>query len=257
MIDPNSIQIAAEAIKELGLAQLAPTVYQEVLQPAARETGKNLLVVAKAVGIAISPLKATVWGYEQVSDYLKAQITAKLAHKPASEIKSPDPVVAGPLIMGMAFASEAPHLREMYANLLASAMHTPSASKAHPSFVNAIQQLSPSEARLLQIIATTSPHFVIASDEILGGPNSVQSISSVTIEAPFRDSWRHFCASVEIADSTLADTYRDNLLRLGILSYRYDVARDVLAGISGLKAARALTLTDYGKLFLKICVLGI
>ncbi len=38
------------------------------------------------------------------------------------------------VVMGMAFGSEAPHLREMYANLLATAMHSPPASRV-PSLV--------------------------------------------------------------------------------------------------------------------------
>jgi Abortive infection alpha len=251
MNDPNSIQLAIEAAKELGLAQLVPTVYQDVLQPAAQETGKNLLVVAKAVGVAISPLKATVWGYEQASDYLKAQITAKLAHKPASEIRTPDPVVAGPVVMGMAFASEAPHLREMYANLLATAMHVPSASKAHPSFAAAIQQLSPEEAVILKKISELNGSPFIA----FKGPLSPEPVDRPTC---VKLQWRKFCEQCGITDAVIADAYRNNLIRMGILIENYEL---MMAGIyeasKPLAEGKAMKLTDYGKLFLEICVRGI
>ena len=91
------------------------------------ETGKNILLVARAVSLGLSPLNATVWGFEQIGDFLKAKITAKLAGKPPEEIQVPARVIAGPVVMGMVFAAEEPHLREMYANLLATAMHGPSA----------------------------------------------------------------------------------------------------------------------------------
>src|SRR5687767_11620318 len=113
----SQLPIEVQAAKELGITELVPAIYHDLLQPAAKEAGQQLVVVSKAVGIALAPLSATVWGYDRIRDYLSAKVAAKLATKPAEQIKSPDPVVAGPLIMGMAFASEAPHLREMYANL--------------------------------------------------------------------------------------------------------------------------------------------
>src|SRR5882724_5297268 len=215
-METNPVKIAADAAKELGLDKLAPTVYRDVLQPAAKETGKNLLVVAKAVGIAISPLKVTVWGYEQASSYLLTRVTAKLASKPANEIRTPDPLVAGPVIMGMAFASEAPHLREMYANLLATAMYSPSASKAHPSFATAIQQLSPGEALILKAISKIGPEFEYQVGNAIAmayGGNQLDADQIGAVEK----YWRNFCNECGTSDPVLADAYRNNLVRLGIL----------------------------------------
>ena len=62
--------IAEQAVKALGITQLAPALYQDLLQPAARETGRNLLVVAKAVSLALAPLKGIVYGYERIRDDL-------------------------------------------------------------------------------------------------------------------------------------------------------------------------------------------
>ena len=99
------------------------------------------MVVAKAVGISLAPLEGATWGYQQIKDYLSAKVAAKLANKAPADIKPPERHIAGPVVMGMVFADQAPHLKEMYANLLATAMHSPSADKAHPSFVQLYSSL--------------------------------------------------------------------------------------------------------------------
>lgn len=239
--------IAEQAAKALGISQLAPALYQDLLQPAARETGQNLLAVAKAVSLALAPLKGIVWGYERIRDDLFARVAAKLSCKPAGEIRSPDPVVAGPVMMGIAFAAEAPHLREMYANLLAAAMNAPSAEKAHPAFVQIIQQLSPGEARILQEIAKIK--FSIEIHQTIDLCNYGESPGRFV-----QGAWRDFCTKCGIEEVTLADAYFDNLVRLGILTERTQVVSNPFAGVTGLSASGSLRVSDYGNMFLDICV---
>jgi hypothetical protein len=248
MASPNEREIAEEAAKALGLTQLLPAMYQDLLQPAAREVGENLIVVAKAVSIALAPLKAAVWGYDQIQAFLLPKIAAKLAHKPTQEIKAPDMVVAGPVIMAMAFAAEAPHLREMYANLLAAAMHGPSATKAHPSFVQAVQQLSPEEALILHKIAGFD--FSI-QDEVSMNYNS---LLSQPVHVLVKARWRKSCLAWGLPETALTDAYLNNLIRLGLLGHQYQVLSDPFSGPVGLKGTSFLHVTDYGKLFLDVCV---
>jgi hypothetical protein len=59
----------------------------------------------------LAPLEASVWGYERIKEYLSAKVAAKLACKPPEEIKSPPTIIAGPVVMGMIFATQEPHLR--------------------------------------------------------------------------------------------------------------------------------------------------
>ena len=242
--------ITEQAAKELGIAQLVPTIYQDVLQPAATEVGQRLVVVAKAVGIALAPLETAVWGYERIKGYLTAKVAAKLADKPPEEIKSPDPVIAGPVIMSMVFAAEAPHLREMYANLVARSMHSPSASAAHPSFVQVIQQLSSFEAVLLQHLAA---HY-----------SAGEPIFTDTPPRPFFSSWRELCTGLGLTDGPLADALYSNLLRLGILiertenEVRYYPVRERYYGVDDpsveMTTTESVMLTDYGNLFLDVCI---
>lgn len=219
-------KIVAQAAKELGVVA---TAYNDLLQPAAQEAGKKLVVVAKAVSIALAPLEASVWGYEKIKEYLSAKVAARLAGTPAEEIKPPPRVIAGPVVMGMVFASEEEHLREMYANLLAAAMHGPTASRAHPSFVQAIQQLSPAEARILQDVAAGKFPPELAK-------------SWVGINA---SKWPEYCASCGLKDEVLAGAYLDNLRRLGILT-------EAIRETSWMSVW--VQVSDYGRMFLDVCV---
>ena len=56
-----SVEGAINAIT--GLVKAVP-VYDEVVQPAAKEVGKSLETVAKVVNVALAPLRMLVWGYE-------------------------------------------------------------------------------------------------------------------------------------------------------------------------------------------------
>lgn len=74
--------IAIKAAKELGVEKLLPEVYKDLLQPAAKEVGEGLLKVAKAVRIATAPFELTVWGYEQIREYLTSELTCRLSNVP-------------------------------------------------------------------------------------------------------------------------------------------------------------------------------
>ncbi|HEV2694548.1 MAG TPA: DUF4393 domain-containing protein [Verrucomicrobiae bacterium] len=243
----KTLKIVTDAAEKLGLDELAPTVYEDLLQPAARVTGQNLVVAAKVVEVALAPLSAMVWGYDLIKKHLSEQMALKLAGRDPEEIQSPDPVIAGPIILSMSFASQAPHLREMYANLLATAMLKSVAEKAHPSFVFTIQQLCPAEAKILDAIANGS--FSIEAADISQHFTNPQDAGLV-----IKDEWRKFCARCGITDSTMADAYRNNLTRLGILADSSKVIENLYAAMTGISTVKNLGLSDYGNLFLDICV---
>lgn len=257
-MDDKIVKLAADAAKELGLDKLAPTVYVDVLQPAAQESGKNLLVVAKALGIVMSPLRVTVWTYEQISAYLVRRVAAKLANTPAEEIKPPDPAVAGHTMLGMALASEAPGLREMFANLLATAMHAPSASKALPSFATAIQQLSPAEGLILERISDIYASTYCHTTTLWGTTEPVPE-NPLNRSTFIRSEWLKLCADCGTTDPVLADAYRNNLVRLGVLAEGYEFlkAKADYNGTVELTDEKELNVSSYGGLFLEVCVRGI
>jgi hypothetical protein len=135
MGDENKIRDAADAVK--GLVEAVP-VYEDVLQPAAKEVGAGLQTVAKTIHIALAPVSALVWGYDKLKDYLEERLAEKLKKVPAEKIITPNPTVAVPAVESMRYTAHDPTLRELYASLLASAMNADTADKAHPAFVEMI-----------------------------------------------------------------------------------------------------------------------
>jgi len=194
---------AAEAAKALGLGEAAPQVYEDLLQPMAKELGQGLLTLAKAVRIALAPVEGAVWSYEQLRAWLALRLTQKLSGTPPDRIVPPALQVAGPALLRLHFVAPEETLREMYANLLAAAMDSKRSASAHPSFVSILEQLSPDEALLLEAINDLE-------DEQL-------FVQGKGLETLLSFQWRKFCAGLELRTQESADTYLENLLRLRIL----------------------------------------
>jgi len=217
MTTDDKVRDVAEAVK--GIVEAVP-VYQDVVQPAAREVGKGLETVAKTIRIALAPLAAIVWGYDKMGDYLEEALTTRLTGVPPERIVTPQATVAGPALDALKYAGHDPELRELYANLLARAMDKQTAMMAHPAFVEILRQLTPDEARILKPLA--------AGDNI--------PVLSVTTTDPRDESYtwvlRRFSTLGEEAGCAfpaLTPTYLDNLLRLGLLELHED-KRDATPG---------------------------
>ncbi len=239
-----------EAAKALGLSEVLPAVYNDLLSPAAKELGQGLAVLASAVRVALAPVEGAVWGFDRIRDWLAVRVTAILAERRVEDVQEAPLSVAGPLLMQMVFASREPDLREMYAKLLATAMDPQKEKEAHPSFVYVIQQLSSSEARILQHIARIEDSWPCWS----GNQETFELQSNL----------HAMCADAGISDKDLADTLIDNMLRLRILWHF--VGTDVKYQPEGHNrfggydpsvesiTTEYIELTDYGKQIIRVCV---
>lgn len=244
-----------DAAKALGLGELVPEVYRDMLQPAARQIGDGLATIAKAVKISLAPLEAGIWGYEQIREWLSIRVTRILADRKATKVAKPPLSIAGPLVFQLIFAKDEPELRELYASLLASAMDSNETS-AHPSFVSIIQQLTSDEARVLKYIDRLGTEWPSLSEN-----SKSEGVAIVTVRLKFKD----WCEQAEVVHISRSDAYLDNLVRLRILHLlagsdaeyepagvdaeygRYD------AYVSNEEYA-ILELSAFGRLFLNACI---
>lgn len=186
-------------------------VYQDALQPAAQEVGKALGTVAKLVNVALAPVSALVWGYDQIREFTATKVAEKLKGVPPEKIVTPSPNVAGPAIEALRYTGHEESLSEMYASLLATAMNKDTIQTAHPAFVDIIKQLTPDEAKIVR-------GFVVR-----GVPNPIISILAGSPGVPVRDGHttvlRHFSQIGERAGCEhlqLVPAYLDNLIRMGL-----------------------------------------
>jgi len=245
-----------------GIMKAVP-VYNDALQPAAKELGTALATVARTINVALAPLRVLVWGWEQLEKELVPLLLDKLKNVPEDRITTPSLPIAGPALEGLRFAGHEPQLRELYANLLATSMDAATAQEAHPGFVEIVRQLTPDEARILRRFETHKFFPMLTASGALFG--LVPRFSLLPYEA--------------VCDHPhLGPNYLSNLERLGLIAivwrdaymYRLDFKSlrehpDVLAAVraSGLPASAheldafelgAIQLTGFGQQFCQACV---
>ena len=243
-----------EAAKALGIGDLIPEVYRDMLQPAAQQLGDGLATIAKAVKISLAPLEAGVWGYEKIKEWLSYRVTRILADRKVKNILPPPLSIAGPLVFQLIFAKDEPELKELYASLLSSSMD-PIESYAHPSFVSIIQQLTSDEAKVLRFIVDIGEKWPALSED----PDA-EGTATDSIRLQFND----WCERASVTNIDRSDAYLDNLVRLRI--FKMDIRNEAQfepaggnrygtynASVSNLEYA-FVELTTFGRLFLDACI---
>ena len=263
MNDENKVTQTVKAIE--GVAKAVP-IYQDALQPAAKQIGKGLETITKAINVVLSPISGLVWGYDHIQEFIESKIAEKLKNVPEDRIQTPSPLVAGPLLESLRYTGHEETLRELYANLLATSIDSKTVKNAHPGFVPILQSMSPDEAKIMRLFTTkiNAPLIdVRGNTKPEGFITIIRNFSSIGHNAG--------CAHPE-----LTSNYLDNLIRLGLLEIPpdlrlisdslYEALQDSpeLTGIKQqVEASDDLTLdfdkkkihlTDLGKQFCAACV---
>jgi len=252
---PNADDNLAQALSTVGVGPAAKELYVDLLRPTAIETGKNLLVVARLVSLAMAPLSGMVWGMERIRDWLGAAILKRLAHIAEDQIQSPPPFIAGQILLQLPFCADQEELREMYANLLAAAMTKDLAPQVHPAFVQIIQQLTPDEGLVVREIARGGSAFSL--QETFDGELNLETGST-----SISDQFRALCESASALQPAMSDAYLDNLLRLKLLTetrwsegrlhtpHVFERAEPRVENMSG----RLIELSAFGVRFVGTCI---
>lgn len=208
MTEENKIRDVVDAVT--GVAKAIP-VYQDIVQPAAQEIGKALQTVAKTVHVALSPVSALVWGYDQIKEFVSEKVADRLKNVPPENIVTPKPNIAGPALEALRYTGHESSLSDLYANLLAASMDKETANGAHPAFVEIIKQLTPDEAKLVKLfvvrtampLLTVRKKYKIETAEKSGGQDVLVNFSLLA-------------QRVGLEYPQLTPTYIDNLCRLGL-----------------------------------------
>lgn len=135
-----------------GIVKAVP-IYQDAIQPVAKEVGKALKTVGGAINVALAPVAVMVYGYEKIKNDLNKRLEKRLSTVSPKDIIVPKLQVVGPLLERYKYVYDSKELSQMFINLLANAMDKNRVQRAHPSFVNVISELSPDEAKLIKTIA--------------------------------------------------------------------------------------------------------
>lgn len=202
----NKVKETIEAVT--ALVKAVP-IYQDALQPAAKQLGKSLETVGKVINVALAPVGALVWGYEKCQEFISTKVADRLKDVPPEDIITPKPNIAGPAIEALRYTGHEESLSDMYANLLATAMDKNTADGAHPAFVEIIKQFTPDEAKLIAFFLEERPLPIVHVRALKTG-----AVGGVTIA----NSLSLFGEQAKLEYQLAVPSYLNNLSRLGLIS---------------------------------------
>lgn len=206
----DGIALIGEVIKAAGDS---PQVKE-----AAGNLGQTAVTLTKAINNVLVPLAAINFAFDKARTYFSGKFQQDIAEKaqaiPQQHIIEPKASIAGPTLQGLAFAHEEPNLKEMYLNLLATAMDGRAASNAHPAFVEIIKQLDSEDARLIRSALqspTALPIVQIHRKSATGYHVLVQHLLDL----------KSTSTGLPVEDPGLPSMI-DNWIRLGLVEVAYD-----------------------------------
>jgi hypothetical protein len=194
------------------------------VKEAGQELGKTALTVTKAINNVFLPLAALNFGIDKARKYFAEKFPGDMAQKaariPPEAVVEPKASVVGPALQGLAFSHEEEDLKEMYLNLLASAMDTRVAESAHPAFVEIIKQINAKEAKLLQFVLGTNTAFMIGKIYTTPDINKLLHATTNTLYLHLLDLRDEKGLP---AEDPFLPAMVDNWIRLRLISVDYDL----------------------------------
>lgn len=141
------IEIASNVISEV-----AKPAYDDLVHPAAIETGKAIGRIPRLLNALC--IKFDIWATRQEHNLkmVENELEKQLHDTPPEKIVEPDPYIAVPALQAISYSYDNDELRSMYAHLLSKAMHEDYSTQVHPSFIEIIKQLSPTDCLIFKEI---------------------------------------------------------------------------------------------------------
>ena len=155
----NEMKESEEIFKDnqvLGLVKSVPNVlgqvYQDLAQPGVQAVGKALGTVFEFSTSFLLPLKL-------LNEKFKANFTQRLNEYKEKLEKVPEenrcevhPQIGTPIVEKLSYTTN-DEIADLFTTLLTNASDVRMVNRAHPSFVNMIERLSPDEARIVKFLS--------------------------------------------------------------------------------------------------------
>lgn len=188
------------------------------LKQAGANLAKSALIVSQTIHTALLPLAAANFGFQKARDYFEnkfsSDLGAKLKKIPPEKIVEPPPSVAGPALQGLTFAHEDVDLKDLFLNLLASAMSSDSVDSTHPAYVEIIKQMNGYDARFAKALLS-KPRYTIADVQIVDEDSSFEFYARNIL--PNVGIFSEFSLSKDSNHSL------NNLQRLGLIEINFEM----------------------------------
>lgn len=187
--------------------------YDDMAHPTAKSLGNTVSFFPRTIGILLGKWEKWIINGEESIRLTAEAVREKASKIPEEKLIEPEPYVAVPAIQQLSYCYNSEELRDLYANLLVSAINSDTKAEVHPAFVDIIKQMSPSDARAIQRICKNSiPVPVITAMLTLKETKGLIEllVNYSFVLADIFQSTNDLCASLQ------------NLERLGLIQVRYD-----------------------------------
>ncbi|CAI3227120.1 conserved hypothetical protein [Clostridium neonatale] len=259
LVEKALIEVAKERSKD---------IYDDGLKPATKEGGEALeALVGLFNNVVLYPVKKANITYKYKLSQFEHDMKLKNSKIPKEKLIEPPLTISGPTFEALKYTFDTEELREMYLNLLSSAMNIDTVEYSHPGYVDIIKQMSPLDANIFKKISKLGENIACARIDI-GFDKKVYTKAMPNIFAPdLLNDYNPFLVSSSIA----------NLCRLGLMTHldntisgfdynsykehpyvvsrfemfkEIDKTRNLHINVKG----NVLIINDFGKNFAKVCL---
>lgn len=220
-------------------------IYEDGASQPVQEGSKILIDFIKAARLFTAPIQLLAAYQDRLTNYLK-KVTEGVPEK--NQIQAPASL-SGPIIERLKYLEEGNYLTELYLNLLSRAIDKERVKEAHPAFFHIIDQLSPDEAMILQILKSGKIFYDFLNDLHID-QNKKYTIGDETIKRDTRQTEK-------LAIPEYFQMYTSHLQSLDLASWKIvdeTAVRDENGNQTGIYAKTEITLTEFGELFVKACI---
>lgn len=248
-------------------AEVVKDNLEEMTIPTSKSIGKNIgLVIEGIFGWPGAWGKIQKMKQAQYIEDFKEELKARLNNIEPHKIIEPKANIVGPALEAAKYYYEEKYYKEMFTKLLASNCNKDKFNDVHPAFIEMIKQLSPLDAKVLNMFKYNST-YPTAEFETVNSDNEITPYRYILCD------FKNKRAEFDINEELNLITSIDNLIRLGLiiknesiieLKYDYnnfkehkfykaiDVDRDDNSRIRMIRSR--IELTDMGRKFLNICI---
>lgn len=208
------------------LMKTVSNVYSDGLKPATKESGKFLERIPRVINAALAPLDRWILHREYSIEETKRILALKLNKIDPEKIVPPEPYVAIPALQAISYCMDYEELRNLYANLLAKSMNEDTKDSVHPAYVEIIKQLSPLDARIIDIFKFfKSPNHCFPIGKLRYCKQNETPYLKLSLGDSGFDVYEHIIdpeiSEIINATADLIAISIQNLVRLGLLDVDY------------------------------------
>ncbi len=258
MCDPNiGEKILIETSKEAA-KQLAKPLYDDLIHPPAKESGNIIKNFIHGIG-EYSHRFALRQDFK--TRQLEQDLILELKDISPDRLTLPEDYIFIPALLAYSHSIDCNELRKLYARLLARSMINDEQQTVHPSFIEIIKQLSPTDCRVFNEIMSQCDEIPVIHFFKSLNPHQksdvVPIIKNVTVL--HSDSTEQLCFSIDnlsrlmliqISDAYITDSsFYEPIYQTELCKSLENEYQTKLVAEFG-----SITKTEFGKLFFKVCV---